>query len=120
MVLSGSALKAVKMPGGGNEVRVFQSFVDGSNWIMFQNGNTGELVGRQQVSKTVDYRCTLRFQTDASSPAGGPLIYFDVINDDGSTQEAITNIRNELYQWIAVPAGVLAAIIKKYWACPDS
>src|ERR1700730_7889838 len=80
--------KAIKAPGANNEVRAFQSFADGSNWIMFQNANTGALVGRQQVSKTVDYRCTLRYEPDPNNPAGGPLIFFDVINDDGSTQEA--------------------------------
>lgn len=95
-----------------NEVRFFQSFIDGRNWVIYQNGNTGAQVGRQEVARSVDYRCTLRFEIDPADQGGAPLIFLDVVNDDGSTEQAIVAVRNEVQAWIETTKGILAEVVK--------
>jgi len=89
----------------GVTTKVFQSQQDGSNWIFFQDANTGRTVGRQQVPKSSDYHVHLRFENEG--------VFFDVINDDGSTLDALTQINDQIKGWITVLAPVLAAILKK-------
>jgi hypothetical protein len=43
---------------------------------------------------------------------GAPLIFLDVVNDDGSTQQAIVAVGNEVQEWVETTKCILAEIVK--------
>ncbi|SFH69215.1 hypothetical protein SAMN05421678_1294 [Actinopolymorpha cephalotaxi] len=85
-------------------VQFFTSQVDGKNWVYYTNGVTGATIARQEAPK-VDFHCRLRFEADGN--------YLDIINDDSSTQEAVTYIYTELKTWAQMAMSALGGILKK-------
>ncbi|MCA9484602.1 MAG: hypothetical protein KC553_12790 [Nitrospina sp.] len=85
------------------EVIFYTSWKDGKNWIMFEEGDTRRPLGRLQAPET-DFHCYLRFELND--------VIIDIVNDDGSTQKALTQIFDEVKGWIEVLAPLLAAKIK--------
>jgi hypothetical protein len=98
----GSHYKAMSADQQQN-VQFYTSQVGGTNWIYFLDGMTGDIVGRQQAPK-VDFHCNMRFEDSGN--------YIDIINDDGTTQDVIAFVYNELKQWAQIAAGVFAALLK--------
>jgi hypothetical protein len=69
--------------------------------------------GKRQVSKNADFHCVLRFERDATSPKRDgepPPRDLDVINDDGSTAEAIQAVRNETIGWVWSKQSLVVAV----------
>jgi hypothetical protein len=57
----------------------------------------------------------LRFErhtTSGDPDAEPPLVFIDVVNDDGSTAEAIQAVRNETVGWIQATSAILAVVVK--------
>ncbi len=88
----------------GTVVKFYQSQVNGVNSIWFQDANTGRILAKQQVSKSSDYHLHLRFEDDG--------VYFDVINDDGTTADFIAQVNDTAKGWVTALAPIIAALLK--------
>lgn len=99
----GSHYKAMSLDKQKN-VQFYTSQSDGTNWIYFLDGLTGNPVARQKAPKS-DFHCNLRFEDDGN--------YIDIVNDDGSTVEAVTFVYNESKFWADEAIKLVAALIKK-------
>ena len=53
-----------------------------------------------------------RDTASANPDAEPPLVFLDVVNDDGSTAEAIQAVRNETIGWVQATSAILAVVVK--------
>jgi len=88
----GKHYKAFTDSNGQKSIAFYQSQVGGTNWIIFEEEDTGRQIGRTQVDKSVDYHCVMRFE-----PTG---VFLDVVNDDGSTRDVQHQIWDVTKGWV--------------------
>jgi hypothetical protein len=88
-----------------NNVRMYTSQTAGVNYIVYEDGKTGRVVGRQEVPKNVDFHCRLRIEDDGN--------FIDVLNDDGTTREATVEVYNEAKEWVKVVISILGLLVGK-------
>jgi hypothetical protein len=86
-----------------DNVQFYTSYVDSKNWIYYLDGLNGHILARQEAPK-VDFHCNLRFEDS------GPVL--DIVNDDGSTQEVLTQLYTELKAWTAIAMSALGTVLK--------
>jgi hypothetical protein len=86
-------------------VLFYTSEIGASNWIIYEELNTGRQVARQAVPKGSDFHCNLRFE-----PAG---VFVDVVNNHAfSGENALYQVLSETKDWMKALAPVMAEAIK--------
>jgi hypothetical protein len=101
----GNHYKIITDTNGTKQVQFFQSQEGSSNWVFFQELESGRNIARIEVPKNVDYHCNLRFESDG--------IFLDVRNDDGSTADVQHQVYDETKYWMNVVVQLFGDAIKK-------
>ena len=93
-------------------VLFYTSEIGGSNWIVYEELNTGRQVARQAVPKGSDFHCNLRFE-----PTG---VFFDVVNNNAfSGENAVYQVMSEAKDWLTVLAPIMSEALKTSAAEPS-
>ncbi len=86
-------------------VLFYTSEIEGQNWIVYEELNTGRQIARQAVPTGSDFHCNLRFEADG--------IFIDVVNNNAfSGENAAHQILSETKEWVKASAAIISAAIQ--------
>ncbi len=90
---------------GKRGVLFYTSELEGRNWVVYEELNTGRQLARQAVPTGSDFHCNLRFEADG--------VFLDVVNNNAfSGENALYQILSETKEWMKVLAPIISAAIK--------
>jgi hypothetical protein len=84
-----------------DSVQFYTSEIDGQNWIVYQDGLTGRLAGKQGAPKMADFHCNFRIEDSG--------IFLDIVNADAQVLELGAWIYDQVKFWVPVALGALGA-----------
>jgi hypothetical protein len=101
-----SHFKSLASTQNGPGIKIYQSEISGSNYIVYEDPSNGKRLGATgvPVGLFTDYHCHIRIENDG--------IYFDVVNDNGNIVNAITYVFDEAAKLAPIAAAILGATLK--------
>ena len=85
-------------------VAFYTSEIEGKNWIVYEDVNTGRQIARQSAPKGSDFHCNMRFEENG--------VFIDIINNNEfSGENAAYYIYNESKEWVEVGLKVAEMLV---------